>query len=545
MSTHNLIELRRNESHEADLNKSAIDLITSQWGNEQQSLADTTEKQSSHDTPRPEGFEDFDFDELEAQARINRDMEPLRQNAASQLGFSWIKGGGLYGNVSAFGTALRAKREERLHTKLMHMNIEEQRQFLEKYTVKQERIRKIGMYALAGGMTTAILRPVIEPLMTSLSDNLDGINEVANRTSEINARSESRDLTLVYHDGPMPRPNHINDTLLTTYSNGDVSFYDYANKDFRGDFGPMVQASPEDGIYGIGFADWMGRNKHEPNGLANLVSGLKLDGHSDSLTDRNSLADIFDNDRTAQARADLMVQAELKNTDKFTIETIDIDFRYDTTYMVDANGDPVIATQLNVDHGGTAFMITNKQTGEVTYWRKDCGAYQQIWPIKEAPEVEQPVFVPVEHTPPQRPVLPPVEHTPPPTTNPPVAPPPASPPPVAPPPITPPGGGGNPPPITEEHKGSAYIRDEHAAVRGHYEFRAEPGQVSTEVHSQGQPGVQQEPIVDKHTAQPTAETGGAAPVGSTPGLGSPGVSETSTGGSNADAPKSGTATGPE
>lgn len=181
--------------------------------------------------------------------------------------------------------------------------------------------------------------------------------------------------------GETPLDLAPNNEILKEYNNSDSSFYDFAHKQFRGDFGPGLQASPKDGNMPAGFEDWMSRNKHEPNGLANLISGLKLDGHGDTMADRNSLADLYDNNRDAHHKADVMVQEVLRDSNKFGMKIINLD-SYNSTLMVDNNGDPVISVKNGLNLGGQAIEITNKQTGEVTYWRIDCGGYQQVWPIE-------------------------------------------------------------------------------------------------------------------------------------------------------------------
>lgn len=206
---------------------------------------------------------------------------------------------------------------------------------------------------------------------------------------------------------------------LASYSNSDASFYDFENKQFAGDHGTPLVASEADGERGAGFADWMNRNKTETNGLGNVAAGLGIDQDGNIITDpdqlaahqslenRNVLADQIDGDRSLQRSYDENIRDALEN--KFSLETITIDRPYTTTLMNDMNGDPVISIKKHVDLGGTAFKATNPETGEVTYWRKECGGYQQIWfeDIPEPTPVYQSSYAPVVeyHSEPVTPVV--------------------------------------------------------------------------------------------------------------------------------------------
>jgi len=206
---------------------------------------------------------------------------------------------------------------------------------------------------------------------------------------------------------------------LASYSSSDASFYDFENKQFAGDHGTPLVASEADGERGAGFADWMNRNKTETNGLGNVAAGLGIDQDGNIITDpdqlaahqslenRNVLADQIDGDRSLQRSYDENIRDALEN--KFSLETITIDRPYTTTLMNDMNGDPVISIKKHVDLGGTAFKATNPETGEVTYWRKECGGYQQIWfeDIPEPTPVYQSNYAPVVeyHSEPATPVV--------------------------------------------------------------------------------------------------------------------------------------------
>lgn len=411
------------------------------------------ETEGSPESTLPADFDDYDYDTLEAQAKAGAELEPLRAGVSERLGFSWVKGAGLYANAVMFGGALKERRDARLEAKLKNKTMEEQLEFLDKWGQRQARLKKIGAYTIGLGLTAWTFKAGADSMLPMFLDggNQSGAPKLPGEGFTPDSQEPRSDgVALMNEEKPLD-PTALDKAVLKTYNNSDASFYDYGNKTFRGDFGPAVKASANDGMYGAGFSDWMSRNKHEPNGLANLVSGLKLEGHGDTLADRNNLANIYDNDKMAHAKADLLVQAELRNPDKFRIETTDINFKYNTTYMVDVNGDPVIATQANTDHGGTAFKITNKATGEVTYWRKECGAYQQIWPIHEAPVkkstfVETPTYRPRGGSTPQYESNPtPTRRTPPTTSTPPSTPetpetpvtPPTEPP-IDNPPVTPP-----------------------------------------------------------------------------------------------------------
>lgn len=335
-------------------------------------------------TAMPADVADYNYDELEAQATADAAVEPLRVAAAERIGFKWVKGGGVAGNLLAFKTSLNARREAKLAEKTAGMSDEERAAYIAKWEKRSEQISKASAFAVASVLTVWTFKSGIDhlaPMLLGGGDTgaknmaMDAFNSTDNKGANHDytlANSEKTDLT------------DFDKAVLSHYNNSDSSFYDFSHKQFRGDFGPALQASAKDGTMPAGFGDWMSRHQHEPNGLANLVSGLKLDGHGDSMADRNALADIYDNDKMAQVKADIMVQNELRNGDKFSIKIIDLK-SYNSTLMVDHNGDPVISMKNNIHLGGTAYEITNKETGEKTYWRRECGGDQQVWPIEEAP----------------------------------------------------------------------------------------------------------------------------------------------------------------
>lgn len=378
----------------------------------------------------PEDAKDYDYDTLDANAQVAAEVEPLHENAAERLGFKWTKGAGLFVN----GVLFAASRSERMQERMAVMSEAERDQYIK----KRARIAKIATYAVATAATVWTFK--------SAGNYFSLFGGTGASTTHMAPGSfHGNDSKGVNHDYALADSEHdltdFDKAVLNHYNNSDSSFYDFAHKQFRGDFGPALQASAKDGTMPAGFNDWMSRNQHEPNGLANLMSGLKLDGHGDSMADRNALADIYDNDKMAQAKADILVQKELRNGDKFSINVINLN-SYNSTLMVDHNGDPVISMKNNLHLGGTAYEITNKQTGEVTYWRRECGGYQQVWPVKEAPAqtVAAPhasAVVPA----PEKPVTPPTSTPPtevPPITIPPVTIPPVTIPPTEIPPTTPP-----------------------------------------------------------------------------------------------------------
>ena len=342
----------------------------------------TGERLELHDAPVPTDSADYNFDELEAQARQYTELQPLRENVAERIGFTWTRKAGLLGNMAIWQSAREARYQARLAEKTKGMSEEERLAVIAKWEKRSERISKAAALTVGVALTAWTFKSVgyYMPLFGGHGGGSVTAMDMLHSTDQ---KGNQYQVELMNDKKPLS-PKGIDVAIMEKYNNSDSSFYDFAHKAHRGDFGPALQASAKDGNFGPGFADWMSRNQHEPNGLANLVSGLKLDGHGDNLADRNGLANIYDNDKVAQIKADILVQNELRDPTKFSVETINIDFPYKTTYMVDVNGDPVIAMQEYTDHGGEAFKIINKQTGEVTYWRKNCGAYQQIWPLERA-----------------------------------------------------------------------------------------------------------------------------------------------------------------
>ncbi len=354
--------------------------------------AEVAQTPELHDAKVPADAKQFDYDTLQRAA----DAAALQKGSfADRLAAAPMAA------ALSLQSVFQESRNKRLQKKLQYKTAEEQRVFLEADAMKREKRRMFGAKVLAAGLTLWTLKSgldhgVVSMLLGGTSGGGHGAGTAMDLMTSTDQKGRNYTVDLMDNSKPLaPSPNNPLDTnpfeqaLLKQYNNSDSSFYDFAKKEHRGDFGPGVMASAKDGTMPAGFGDWMSRNRHEPNGLANLVSGLKLDGHGDSLTDRNNLANIYDNDKIAQIKADILVQNQLRDPSKFSLETIKVDFPYKTTYMVDVNGDPVISMQDYTDHGGEAFKIINKQTGEVTYWRKNCGAYQQIWPVERA---AQPVY---------------------------------------------------------------------------------------------------------------------------------------------------------
>lgn len=347
----------------------------------------------SYDAPAPDAT-GFNYETLQQESDFANDVRVLRNASLAER----VSGAPMLA-VAKLQSVFEERRTNRLQEKLQGKTAEEQRVFLEADDAKREKRMKAGRWMLAAGLTFWTFKSGIDhtifPMMFG-GGHGGGAATAMDLLTSTDQKGRNYNVDLMDKETPLaPAPDNSHDTnpfqeaLLKQYNNSDASFYDFGHKEHRGDFGPGVQASAKDGTMPAGFGDWMARNRHEPNGLANLVSGLKLDGHGDSMTDRNNLANVYDNDKIAQIKADILVQDQLRDPAKFSVETIKIDFPYKTTYMVDANGDPVIAMQGYTDHGGEAFKIINKQTGEATYWRKNCGAYQQIWPVERA---AQPVY---------------------------------------------------------------------------------------------------------------------------------------------------------
>lgn len=347
----------------------------------------------SYDAPAPDAT-GFNYETLQQESDFANDVRVLRNASLAER----VSGAPMLA-VAKLQSVFEERRTNRLQEKLQGKTAEEQRVFLEADDAKREKRMKAGRWMLAAGLTFWTFKSGIDhtifPMMFG-GGHGGGAATAMDLLTSTDQKGRNYNVDLMDKETPLaPAPDNSHDTnpfqeaLLKQYNNSDASFYDFGHKEHRGDFGPGVQASAKDGTMPAGFGDWMARNRHEPNGLANLVSGLKLDGHGDSMTDRNNLANVYDNDKIAQIKADILVQDQLRDPAKFSVETIKIDFPYKTTYMVDANGDPVIAMQGYTDHGGEAFKIINKQTGEATYWRKNCGAYQQIWPLERA---SQPVY---------------------------------------------------------------------------------------------------------------------------------------------------------
>lgn len=334
---------------------------------------------ASHNAALPEGFVDYNLDDLEAQFREDKALESIHQEAGRRLGFGWVKGAGVYANYHAFRAGLKERRQEQMNKKTQGMSATERENYLAASSKRRSLLRKV-----AAG---AVFAALVGLAGFKIKSGFDGGSGGGGNNNDINLTSGGGDSgngngNREGHIGGVPGAGEVqasDSETLNLYSNGDPSFYDYDHKTFRGDFGPALAGSDKDGVMGFGFEDWMARNKHEPNGLGNLISGLKLDGKGDSLADRNAFADFLDGNRAEHQRYDEMVQNALRDPSQFKVETVDITSPYDTTYMVDGNGDPVIATQQGVNQGGTAYKITSVKTGEVSLWRKECGAYQQIW----------------------------------------------------------------------------------------------------------------------------------------------------------------------
>lgn len=379
----------------------------------------------------------YDYDTVDAEAQVAGEVAPLREGAAERLGFTWTKGAGLFIN----GVLFAASRSERMQQRMAVMSEAERDQYIK----KRARIAKVATYTVAAAATVWTFKSAGN-YFSLFGGASTGANHMAPGTFHA-GDNKGADHNYTLADSEKPDLTDFDKAILNHYNNSDASFYDFAHKQFRGDFGPSLRPLSTDGTMPAGFNDWMLRNQHEPHGLANLVSGLKLDGHGDSMADRNALGNVYEHDKIAQVKADIMVQNELRDPNKYSLKTIDLK-SYNSTYMVDANGNPVISMKNNLHLGGHAIAITNKTTGETTYWRTECGGYQQVWPVEEAPVRPAPATPqPANYI--QAPEKP-VTTTTPPTNTPPVNIPPVTIPPIdIPPTTTPPTP---PPPVTNEAK---------------------------------------------------------------------------------------------
>lgn len=341
----------------------------------------------------PADSADFNGDVIDAQIQVKNAVAPLRAGVMKRLGLSLPKGG-LVNNAFAFAASLRERRALNRQSKLDKMPITDQREFLEKWKVKQERRHKIGMGALGLVLTAYTFKTGAEGL-ASIFDTPSSVGGFAGALplDSDNDKQRSAEYNVVLMNDE-EKLNPLDEAYYKLYNTSDSSFLDYDNKEYRGDFGPALKASEKDGDMPAGFADWMERMKHEPNGVANLVSGLGMDNHDGSMTDRNALADFLDSDsresRIAHARYGFAIETILTDSDRYSVELIDLK-SYDTTYMYDDNGNLVIGKKDGLDLGGTAYEIIDKKTGEKTYWRTNCGGFQQVWPKEEAPVAPAPV----------------------------------------------------------------------------------------------------------------------------------------------------------
>lgn len=329
-------------------------------------LSKSKELAPSHQQEIPVDTELYNINDLENDASTLG----LRDKVMSKFGL--IKGAGFGGNVLLAATQLAGRREEKQakrQAKIDRMNPSER----EAYLRRNRAI--VTLSTIAIGVAYGLMR------------------SRGMLVGESNAHSTTADIALAVAEHSNSTSADLYD--INSYNNSDSSFYDFANKEHRGDFGPSVLADADpakdtvNGNYNPGFADWMSRHKHEPNGLANLRVGLGLEGDDTSFARRNEVADMLNGDMNALRDADKSLVEALNDPDQFTVETISIDQPYTTTYMTDANGDPIIGVEQHVDYGGEAFKITNVATGEVTFWRKGCGADQQIWLEAVAPAQEQ------------------------------------------------------------------------------------------------------------------------------------------------------------
>lgn len=344
----------------------------------QSSEASSTESESStNERPVPADANEHDYDELESQT--NQDKRRnfiMRGLIAANL---WT------GSKVLNGYSRLAERRNKSAEKYKQQEGESDEAY-------EKRVRKTGLrWNMAGvAIGSAFLGYAAHRWMGVDLGDVNPFDNDSQNGSASNAQQANADPNKG-PEGSVTRraadEQALQEMRLASYNNSDSSFYDFANKQFPGDHGTPLVGSEADGNKGFGFADWMGRNKHEPNGLANLVSGLGLDGKGDSFKERNEFADYLNGSVEEQKRYDEMVQSALNDPKRFNVETVALD-QYTTTLMVDQNGDPVIAQKSGVRLGGNAFKITNAETGEVTYWRKECGGYQQVWPE----EVVEPVY---------------------------------------------------------------------------------------------------------------------------------------------------------
>lgn len=475
------------------------------------------DKREQYSVARPADFADYDLDTIEAQAKVVQDVTPIRRGVTKRLGLSWPRGG-LMNNAFALAGTIAERRNIRRQNKLDQMAAEEQLVFLDQWHKNKARIRKAGAITLGLTLSYLTFKTGIDGV-GSLFDgpSADSIAALPIDTDGDKRRTGDYNVVLMNDEEKL---NPFDEAYYKLYNTSDSSFLDYDNKEYRGDFGPALKASEKDGTMPAGFADWMERMKHEPNGVANLVSGLGMDGHDGSMADRNNLADFLDSDsresRIAHAKHGFAIETILRDENRYSVELIDLT-SYDSTYMYDDNGNLVIGKKDGLNLGGTAFEIIDKKTGEKTYWRTDCGGFQQVWPREEAPVAPAPVERkttttttyapeggpkprperPVATTPPTR-----ITETPPPTTTT-----------TVPPVTTPPTTTTEIPPVTTAPKESRYgdngfFDSEHGS--GELGAPAEVEQEeATEVGRDTPDGAANGPIVDRPEVRDAGdETGG-------------------------------------
>lgn len=180
---------------------------------------------------------------------------------------------------------------------------------------------------------------------------------------------------------------NFEDFLHKPFNGSDVYMSGHVGpKEFAGDFGPALRAMTEDQAMPPGWTDLMQRGKtSEATGLANMVSGLGLDGEGTNMADRNALADLYEHNPAAQQHGFEQLEQAIKDG-KFTVSYEDINQPYDTTWVT---SDKTIAYKESMTLGGKMIVFTDTDTGEKRFFRTNCGGFQEIF-FKSAPQSTEP-----------------------------------------------------------------------------------------------------------------------------------------------------------
>ena len=363
--------------------------------------ANVISRMTDREKERYAKFTSDDYTKKNKEAKIDKVVSKSEERASLIERAKWftLKGGVIFSAISAVDR-FRENRSEKFQRKIEGMTVAERKTAIE----KKEKWTKRALYLGAGAASLYYLGSRGHVLNYAGS----GLSWVNDHTFHFGSHEGGSPIDANDGKGGDDKKGagsfRVADEAasgnIMKYHNTDAQFFDFAHKQHHGDMGPSLIANTDhakdtvNGVYLPGYADWMERNKSNPTGLANLVSGLKLDGHGDTFTDRNQLANTLHGDPNAQMKYDERIQNALKDPKQFKVEEFKITTPYRTTYGYEVNGREMIGNEEHVDYGGTAFKITDSK-GVTTYWRKDCGGYQQIWlePRPAPVQVQQQQYV--------------------------------------------------------------------------------------------------------------------------------------------------------